>query len=156
MKDTIKLLQSFKGKTVEEAIAILQKEEQEVNDKQSLAQQKKMEWYKGCIGKYYKILHNNIAFSLVHIKEGKKPKNIDQYIYQNNPIHFLSWECYHITLSYQPKIESNSGFNVLWLGNPFEEYRTVSTICKEISKEEFEGITSPFNSLINKVKQIWK
>lgn len=42
MNDTIKLLQSYKGKTVEEAIAIMQKEEQEINDKQSLLQQQKM------------------------------------------------------------------------------------------------------------------
>lgn len=81
MNDNIKFLQSFKGKTVEEVIAILQKKEQDINNKQSLAQQKKMEWYKSCIDKYYKIQHNNTTYTLVYIKERQKHKSIDQYIY---------------------------------------------------------------------------
>jgi hypothetical protein len=155
MKDTIKFLQPYKGKTVEEVIAILQKKEQKINNEQSLAQQKKMEWYKGCIGKYYKIQHNNTTYTLVYIKEGQKHKSIDQYIYQNIPYQFLSWRCYTIILSDQPRIVSNAGFDVLWLGNPFEENKPQFT-CKEITKEEFEEITFPFDSLIDKAKQILK
>ena len=153
MEDTIKLLQPYKGKTVEEVIAILQKKEQKINNKQSLAQQKKMEWYKGCIGKYYKIQYSSTTFMLVHIKKGKKPKTLDNYQHENNPYSFLAWECYFIQLSDRPKIESNSGFCVTWLCNPYESSRPSNT-CIEISKEEFERITSPFNSLINEAKQI--
>lgn len=155
MENTIKILQSYKGKTVEEAIAILQKEKRDINDKQSLLQEQKMNWFKSCIGKYYKIQHNDTTFTLVYIKEGKKPKNIDQYLYQNNPYQFLAWKCYNIILSDQPRIVSNAGFDVHWLDNPFEKYKPQFT-CKEVSKEEFEEITSPFDSLINKVKQILK
>lgn len=155
MNDNIKFLQSFKGKTVEEVITILQKKEQEFNDKQSLLQKQKMEWYRSCIGKYYKIQHNNISFTLVYIKKREKHKNIDQYQYQNNPIYFLTWECYNIVLSDQSTMRSNAGFNFLWLCNPYEN-GTMTSTCKEISKEEFEEITTPFNSLINKVQQILK
>lgn len=151
--DIIKFLQTVKTKTVEEALAIIQKNKQEFEAKQALVQQKKMEWYKSCIGKYYKIQHSDINFTLVYIKEGKKPKNIDTYQYENNPYQFLAWKCYTIILSDQPRIVSNAGFDVKWLDNPFEEYKPQFT-CKEITKEEFERITSPFNSLINEAKQI--
>ena len=155
MNDMIKLLQPYKGKTVEETIAILQKKEQEFNDKQSLLQEQKMNWYRSCIGKYYKIQHNNISFTLVYIKKREKNKNLDQYQYQSNPIYFLTWECYNIVLSDQSTMRSNAAFNFLWLCNPYENSRVTDT-CTEISKEEFEEITIPFNSFVNKVQQILK
>lgn len=156
MNNNIKFLQSFKGKTVEEAIAILQKEEQEFNNKQSLLQKQKMEWYKNCIGKYFVIQHNDTAFTLVHIKEREKLNSIDQNNPQfilNNPQSLIAWECYRVVLSDHSIIEANAGFNWLWLCNPYER-DTMSSTCKEITKEEFERITSPFNSLINEIKQV--
>ena len=148
-KEIIEFLQTVKGMTVEEALAILQKNKQEFEAKQALAQQKKMEWYKSCIGKYYVIQHNDTAFTLVHIKEREKLDSIDQ----NNPQFILTWECYNVVLSGNSRIESNAGFNWLWLCNPYEK-GTMSSTCKEITKEEFEEITSPFDSLIDKAKQI--
>lgn len=151
--DELRFLKSFKGKTVNEVIEILEKKEQEINNKQSLLQEQKMNWYRSCIGKYYKIQNNNTSFTLVYIKDRKKNKNIDQYQYQNNPLYFLTWECYDIVISDQSTIKSNAGFNFLWLCNPYENGKMTST-CKEISKEEFEEITTPFNSLVNKAQQI--
>lgn len=156
MNDKINFLQSFKGKTVNEVIEILKKTEEQIKEEQTLFQQKKVEWYKSCIGKYFVIQHNDVAFSLVHIKEKEIPKEkihyaIDPRYNKNNPLYFLAWECYHIVLP--SRIESNAGFNILWLGNPFEN-NTPSSTCKEITKERFEEITSSFNLLIDKAKQI--
>lgn len=157
MNDKLIFLQSFKGKTVNEVIEILEKTEEQSNKEKALLQQKKIEWYKSCIGKYFVIQHNDVAFSLVHIEEKEIPKEKMHYATdprydKNNPLYFLAWRCYHIVLP--SKIESNAGFNVLWLGNPFENFTTSSTTCKEITKEKFEEITSSFNLLIDKAKQI--
>ena len=155
MNNTIKILQSYKGKTVEEAIAILQKEEQEINDKQSLLQQNKIEWYKNCIGKYFVIQHNDISFTLVHIQKRKTP-NTNHYYGPNSPEYYITWGmCYNVLFGTQPMIKGNAGLNPLWLCNPYEEGKMSST-CKEITKDEFEKITSPFNSIINEAKQILK
>lgn len=150
--DIIKFLQTVKEMTVEEALAIIQKNKQEFEAKQALVQQKKMEWYKNCIGNYYKIQSGTVFTTLVHIKERKKPKNTDTYQYYN-PYCYLDWECYSVIFGDQPTIKGNAGFNPLWLCNPYEEGKMTAT-CKEITKEEFERITSPFNSLINEAKQI--
>ena len=159
MNDKINFLQSFKGKTVDEVIKIREETEKQSNKNQAVLQQKKIEWYKNCIGKYFVIKHNDTAFSLVHIKEKEIPKEkvhytIDPRYNNNNPLYFLAWECYHIVLN--TKIEANAGFNVLWLGNPFEGRTMSFATCKEITKEKFEEITSPFNSLIDKSKQLLK
>ena len=156
MNDRINFLKPFNGKTVAEVIAILEKEEQEINNKQSLLQQKKTEWYKNCIGRYFVIDHNGTAFTLVHIMDKKQRETT--YQNANNPLEFFTWECYSVVLPdsfTKPRIESNAGFNYLWLCNPYERSPQTST-CKEITKEKFERITSPFNSLINETKQILK
>lgn len=146
----INFLRSFKGKTVDEVIEILEKTKEQSNKEEAILQQKKMEWYESCINKHFVIQHNDVAFSLVHIKEKEISEKNPRYD-KNNPLYFLAWECYHIVLP--SKIESNAGFNILWLGNPFEN-NTSSLTCKEITKEKFEEITSSFNSLINNAEKI--
>lgn len=158
MEDKINFLLSFKGKTVDEVIALLKEDKQKLDEKQTLRRQKLIEYYRNCIGKYFVIQHNNIAFTLVHIMETPKgqiriPTNPCE---EGNPLYFLTWECYNIILSDQPRVESNAAFNILWLNNPYEDYIAKSTTCKEINKEEFEKITSSFNSFINITKQILK
>lgn len=157
MNDKVIFLQSFKGKTVDEVIEILLKTEEQVKEEQTLFEKKKVEWYKSCIGKYFVIQHNEVAFTLVHIKEKEisKGKNYINYRYDN--LFEFAWDCYHIVLSDKPKFESNAGFNVLWLNNPFERSIINSdNTVKEISKEKFDEITSSFDLLINKTKQILK
>lgn len=157
MNDKVIFLQSFKGKTVDEVIEILLKTEEQVKEEQTLFEKKKVEWYKSCIGKYFVIQHNEVAFTLVHIKEKEisKGKNYINYRYDN--LFEFTWDCYRIVLSDKPKFESNAGFNVLWLNNPFERSIINSdNTVKEISKEKFDEITSSFDLLINKTKQILK
>lgn len=125
--------------TVEQVIAQLKQEDEEVAKRAFDKEVLKQQWYENCVDKYFLIKNNDHSFFVVHILNKDFWKQDCNGTINNGMV-----DMYSILFPIErgPKnyssITHNSGFNKLWLNNPYEYcYDKLDVSVEEIQKPNF-------------------
>ena len=140
--------------TVEQVIAQLKQEDEEAEKRAFDREVLKQQLYENWVDKCFLIKKNNCSFFVIHI--------LDKNFWKQDAYHNEMVDLYYIVFPTETgqknysSITHNSGFNKLWLNNPYENYRDLSVSVKEIQKCDFTLVENLYKLSMEKTSEMCK
>ena len=144
MNNIVNILSNYKGKTVDEVIELMNRQDEERSNAETIRRHNYEEFLKSRVDKYFIIDFNGASFIVFYVDH----ININQSSTKMNVIDIYIGNKYNITFESRP-------INHSWFLNPYETFTYGGPAvkgCKEITKEEYDNIEKECLDIINKIK----
>lgn len=143
MNNIVSILNNYKGKTVDEVIELINRQDEERSNAETIRRHNYEEFLKSREGKHFIINFNGTSFIVLYVDH----LNIYQSSTKMKVINIYRGEYYKI------HIESRD-INHSWFLNPYETFTYGGPAvkeCKEITKEEYDNIMNECSNIMNTI-----